>query len=91
MEPDNLIKNVRQAADVSQTRPVHFHTMESVPVNRKDQKHKLPPQADPDQAYHWSPAWEAGEREVDAELAHGRFTVYSSIDDMFDDMDRAAT
>ena len=91
MEQGNVLKGAILDADGCQARPVDFDGMEPVTVSRKRQDIKLPPQADPEQAYHWTPEWESGEREVDAELANGRFHVYESIDDMFDDMDRAAS
>jgi hypothetical protein len=64
--------------------------MEMSRMKREQHKAKLPKEADPEQAYHWTPEWQAGEREVDAELAKGDFEVYESIDDMFDDLDRKA-
>ncbi len=91
VQQGNFLKQSKKHADAAQACSVHFDAMEMATVNRKRQDIKLPPQADPDQAYHWTPEWEAGEREVDAELASGRFQVYASIDDMFDDMDRAAS
>ena len=60
-------------------------------MKREQNKVKLPKGADPDQAYHWTPEWKKGEREVNAELRKGQFVVYDSIDDMFDDMDRKAS
>ncbi len=36
---------------------------------------------DPDQAWFWTPEWQAGEREADAELAEGPGVVYRSTDD----------
>lgn len=32
----------------------------------------------PDQAWFWTPEWQAGEAEADADLAAGRSTVYAS-------------
>ncbi|MDR1808337.1 MAG: hypothetical protein LBR33_10570 [Propionibacteriaceae bacterium] len=29
-----------------------------------------------DQAWYWTPEWQAGEREVDADIANGRVTTY---------------
>jgi hypothetical protein len=36
---------------------------------------------DPEQAWFWTPAWLAGEREADADLAAGRSTVFASDDE----------
>lgn len=37
----------------------------------------------------WSPAWQAGEREADVEIAAGDLSpVYGSADEMFADLDR---
>lgn len=65
--------------------------METRTMKREQPKVNLPKGADPDQAYHWTPEWQAAEREIDAELADGQFIVYETIDDMFDDMDRKAS
>jgi hypothetical protein len=36
---------------------------------------------DPDQAWFWTPEWQAGEREAEAELAEGSGVAYRSTDD----------
>ncbi len=36
---------------------------------------------DPDQAWFWTPEWQRGEQEADAELAEGAGVVYRSTDD----------
>jgi antitoxin PrlF len=42
-----------------------------------------------EQAWFWSPEWQAGEREADDEIAGGDLSqVYDSADDMFADLDR---
>jgi hypothetical protein len=33
---------------------------------------------DPDQAWFWTPEWQAGEREADADIAAGRGILYDS-------------
>lgn len=33
---------------------------------------------DPDQVWFWTPEWQEGERQVDAEIAEGRGTIYCS-------------
>lgn len=34
---------------------------------------------DPDQAYYWTPEWQAGEREAEADLTAGRYRVFESM------------
>ncbi len=41
----------------------------------------------PDQAWYWTPAWQAGEREADAEIAAGGLKVYDSMGDLFAGLD----
>jgi antitoxin PrlF len=42
-----------------------------------------------DQAWFWTAEWQAGEREVDAEIkAGGPRKIYTDVDEMFDDMER---
>lgn len=36
---------------------------------------------DPDQAWFWTPEWQKGEQEADAELADGAGVVYRSTDE----------
>ncbi len=44
-----------------------------------------------DQAWFWSPVWQAGEREADREIAAGDLSpAYGSAEDMFADLDRRA-
>lgn len=38
---------------------------------------------DPDQAWFWTPEWQAGEREADDDLHEGRFRVVDSVDELF--------
>jgi antitoxin PrlF len=40
-----------------------------------------------DQAWFFSPAWLAGEREADEEIAAGRTTVFKSAEEMFTHLD----
>lgn len=42
-----------------------------------------------DQAWYWSPEWQAGEREADEELARGEGVVFTDPADMFGAVDRA--
>ena len=43
---------------------------------------------DPEQAWFWTPEWQAGEREADADLAAGRSTVYESDEEFLAHLDR---
>jgi antitoxin PrlF len=40
-----------------------------------------------DQAWFYTPAWLAGEREADEEIAAGHGAVHESVEDMFDHLD----
>ena len=42
---------------------------------------------DPDQAWFWTPEWQAKEREADADLAAGRGTFYDSAEEFLADLD----
>jgi hypothetical protein len=46
----------------------------------------LPVDRDPDQAWFWTDEWQAGEREVDAELAAGQVEEFDTIDDFLADL-----
>ena len=41
---------------------------------------------DPQQAYFWTPDWQAGEREVDEEYARGETEHFDNVDDLIDDL-----
>lgn len=43
-------------------------------------QHVVGEEADPDQAWFWTPEWQAKEREADADIAAGRGTFYDSTD-----------
>ncbi len=42
---------------------------------------------DPDQAWFWTPEWQAGEREADADIAAGRTTRYDSDEEFMAALD----
>ena len=42
---------------------------------------------DPDQAWFWTPEWQAGEREADAHIAAGRGTRYHSDEEFLAALD----
>ena len=41
-----------------------------------------------DQAWFWTPEWQAGEREADEDIRAGRVRTFHDIDEMFDAMDQ---
>jgi bifunctional DNA-binding transcriptional regulator/antitoxin component of YhaV-PrlF toxin-antitoxin module len=41
-----------------------------------------------DQAWYWTEEWQAGEREVDEEIARGEGRVFDSAEEMFDTLER---
>jgi predicted DNA-binding protein len=41
---------------------------------------------DDDQSWYWSKEWQRAEREAEADLASGKYTDFSSMDDFFADM-----
>ena len=43
-------------------------------------------QHDPDQAYFWTPEWQAKEREADEDIAAGRYEEFSTVEDMLADL-----
>jgi hypothetical protein len=42
---------------------------------------------DPEQAYFWTEAWQASEREVDEHLAAGRVKTFDTMDEFLADLD----
>jgi hypothetical protein len=45
---------------------------------------------DPDQAWFWTPEWQAKEREADADIAAGRVTRFESDEEFLDALRRRA-
>ena len=45
-------------------------------------------QIDPDQAWFWTPEWQAGEREAEDDLAAARFRRFDSDEDFLAHLDR---
>jgi bifunctional DNA-binding transcriptional regulator/antitoxin component of YhaV-PrlF toxin-antitoxin module len=41
-----------------------------------------------DQAWYWTEEWQAGEREVDEEIARGEGRTFDSAEEMFDTLER---
>jgi AbrB family looped-hinge helix DNA binding protein len=41
-------------------------------------------------AWYWTPEWQAGEREVDEDIAAGRVETFDNADDFIADLDREA-
>jgi hypothetical protein len=46
---------------------------------------------DPDQAWFWTPAWQAGEREADQQLTDSEGTVYRSTEEFISHLSASAT
>ena len=42
---------------------------------------------DKSQAYFWTEAWQAGERQADADIAAGRVAAFDDVDDLIADLD----
>jgi len=42
----------------------------------------------PDQAWFWTPEWQAKEREADAAIREGRFTRFDSVEEFLADFNR---
>lgn len=38
------------------------------------------------QAYFWTPRWQAGEQEAEADIRSGRVRTFSTVDDLFEDL-----
>jgi len=45
---------------------------------------------DPTQAWFWTPEWQAGEREADAELAAGKGAVYESSEEFIAHLEQSS-
>lgn len=45
-------------------------------------------QLDPEQWWFWTPEWQRGEREADAELSAGEGTIYRSTEEFLAHLDR---
>jgi antitoxin MazE len=43
-----------------------------------------------DQAWYWTEDWQAGEREVDEQIARGETTTFDSAEEMFETLEREA-
>ncbi len=48
-------------------------------------RHQL--EIDPDQAWYWTPEWQAGEREVDEDAAAGRVRTFDSTEEFLQALD----
>ncbi len=81
-----LPAEVREALRVSEGDEVEFTRHEDGTVTVRGLK-TIPA----DQAWFWSPQWQAGEREADEEIARGDVSpVYASAEEMFADLDERA-
>ena len=41
---------------------------------------------DPDQAWFWTPEWQAAERKADEDIAAGRVKTFDTMDELLDDL-----
>ena len=79
-----LPADVREALRVDEGDEVEFTRQDDGTVTVRGLK-TIPA----DQAWFWSPDWQAGEREADQEIASGELSpVYASADEMFADLDK---
>jgi AbrB family looped-hinge helix DNA binding protein len=79
-----LPKSVRQY--------LHLNEGDLLAVKVRDDELVLRPQAavDRDQAWYWSPEWQAAEREADSDTRAGRYDDFESMDDMIADLQQQA-
>jgi antitoxin PrlF len=78
-----LPKEVQMALRVKEGDQIRFHVGEDGRVTAEGIV-EIPA----DQRWFWTPEWQAGEREVDEQIAAGGGKVYYDIDEMFEDLDR---
>ena len=69
---------------VASGRIVRRHTTADTDARLERIEHML---AAPDQAWYWTPEWQAGEADADADLAAGRSTTYDSEDQFLSSLD----
>jgi hypothetical protein len=50
-------------------------------IRRDDENHKVEIEIDPDQAWFWTPEWQAGEEEASEDIAAGRVKRYYSSEE----------
>lgn len=80
-------EEIRNALHVSEGDEVEFTVLDDGTVTLRGYV-SIPT----DQAWFFTPEWQAGEREAEQEIAAGQGTVFDSADDMFaylDDLDAA--
>ncbi len=58
----------------------------SAAVQQALKQHFASANRDPDQEYFWTAEWQAGEREADKDIQAGRVREFSTVDDLFDDL-----
>lgn len=71
-------------------RDLHLGEGDLLAVEVRDQELVLRPQklVDRDQAWFWSPEWQAAEREADEDLRQGRYDEFETMADMIADLER---
>ena len=73
-------REIREAARLEEGDPVD---VEVVPEGILLRPQKV---IDASQAWFWAPAWQAGERQADEDIAAGRVTTHSSGDEFLDSL-----
>lgn len=92
LEPNGVACELQRVAEILRAADDFLTALNSYPrptSSRLDELHVLTralrrmaflvlAQHDPDQAWFWTPEWQAGERQADADKAAGRYTRYFS-------------
>jgi AbrB family looped-hinge helix DNA binding protein len=78
-----LPSSIRQAAHIEEGAVVEFAVAADGTVT-------LRPKAlvDADDAWYWTPEWQAGERKVDKEIARGEGTAYDNVEEFLTSLDQ---
>ncbi len=74
---------IREAARLEEGDPIEFEITEDGILMRPQKV------IDASQAWFWTPEWQAGEREADAEAARGEGEVYMDEESFFEALDAA--
>jgi bifunctional DNA-binding transcriptional regulator/antitoxin component of YhaV-PrlF toxin-antitoxin module len=83
---ENLIlpEKIRQAAGLSEGDTVYVEVEDRGEAGLQVRLRNI----DPDQAWFWTPEWQAKEREADEDYAAGRFTRYYSDEEFLAELER---
>lgn len=68
---------------------IHLEEGDMLDVQVDDGKIVLTPQKliDKSQAWYWTPAWQAAEKEADEQIARGEVMEFDSVEDMIRELD----